>query len=161
MWSTADVALRVALPLTLLVSGCVTTQPAPSSAWECRPSGVAGQVRVVTVAAGTPGQAGGGSIVLGPEVGGVLEVRRAAQGRSAVGLPKLGLGLVNCGERPLVLRLRTQFLDAAGGPSEPVSAWRELIVGARSGVDVDELSTRAASIGFRAEIDRVDAPARP
>jgi hypothetical protein len=156
--------MRALLAASLLVlAGCQAGPPA--SALVCRPvDASSAPARVFRGAPGTPVEAsvpGMNSILLSPAVGERLAVHRIELGKSATGLAVVSLDLANCTARPLVVRMRTQFLDGEGRRSEPLSVWREVVVGAGSLASVDELALQRASIGFRVEIDLVDAAARP
>ena len=49
--------------------------------------------------------------------------------------------LVNCGDRPLTVRMRTSFMNGDQLPTEPTSAWRTLILPPRATTVYEENST--------------------
>jgi hypothetical protein len=125
---------------------------------------LAGGIRTFSAVPGTVLEAsvpGLNSILLSPAAADRVSVQRAELGTSPMGLAKVSLAVSNCTSSPMLLRVRTQFMDGSGRRTEPISVWREMTVGAGSVAEVDELATQPESRGFRVEIDRLPIAARP
>jgi hypothetical protein len=131
----------------------------------CRKVELAGAgIRKFTAVPGTSLEAsvpGLNSILVSPAAADRVSVQRAELGTSPTGLARVSLAVSNCTSSPMLLRVRTQFMDESGRRTEPISIWRELVVGPGSVIEVDELAMQPASRGFRVEIDRLPTTSRP
>lgn len=160
MWSIADRRRwwrRASLLLPALVlGGCAS---AGIGSVKCRSAPAATSAAAVYRAA--PGSTmealvpGANALLLSPALGDRVAVHDVRLESSATGFARVRVDLASCSAAPQVLRLRTQFLDAAGRRSEPVTVWRDVLVGPGSLADYDEFATQPASVAFRVEIDSV------
>jgi hypothetical protein len=164
MWSTVDRRLMRsagALLAVLVVAGC---QSAPNTSVDCRPARGQPQVGSVFISAGGTAvearRPGVDSVLMSPLMGERLSIRTIELGKSATGLATLQSELANCTDGALLVRLRTQFLDAQGRPSEPVSIWRDMPIGLRSVAFYEEKASSPASRHFLLEVDAVTPAAR-
>lgn len=147
--------------LCLAAAGCQS--PAPSTV-TCRAAPASTIDLVYQAAANSPTAAsvpGRNSVLLAPSVGDRVAIYEASLGKTEVGNARLSLSFANCASAALLIRVRTQFLDAQGARSEPMTVWREVMIGAKSVAQYDEPAVARTSVGYRVEIDRIDVPVRP
>lgn len=140
-----------------LLTACQTV--AQTASVECRSVQVAqGSSGPLLAAVNSPQAArvpGANSVLIVPSLGSSIAVSQAELTRTAVGNPAVRLELANCSSETVRLRLRTQFMDADARPTEPISAWKEVVVLARSAAGYDEIGTQRPGTHFRVELDRI------
>lgn len=160
MWSTAERA--AASLLALLLAGCQSAPP--DTAVVCRPARSQPQVGNVYVSAGgttvVSHRPGADSVLMSPMLGDRLSVRSIEAAKSATGMTTVLSEFANCTDAAMLVRVRTQFLDAQGRPSEPVSIWRDVSIGLRSVAFYEEKALSPASRHFLLEVDTAVAATR-
>ena len=156
----------LAAPATLLcawaLAACQNTPP--SANVQCRSvEAAAGSSGPLLAGVNSPqavGVPGANSVLIVPGLGSSIAISQAEGTRTAVGNPAVRLELANCSGETVRVRLRTQFMDSQARPTEPVSAWKEVVVLARSVAGYDELGTQRPGTHFRVELDRI-TPGEP
>jgi hypothetical protein len=77
-----------------------------------------------------------------------VSVQALFAGRSDTGTVQVSARLVNCLDKPLVLRARTSFMQRSTAPAEPTSAWQNVFLSPRATAVYQEKSLSGDAVAL-------------
>jgi hypothetical protein len=72
--------------------------------------------------------------------------------RTPTGTVQVAARLLSCADTPVVVRLRTSFLQSSTAPAEPASAWHDVFLAPRATAVYTEMSTSVDAATYLVEI---------